>query len=713
MPFSFDRKYLVALAVSAAALLALGGLGVQSTTRLRETLAAVSRAHEAQAVLASVGTMLIDMDDSAHGYVLTGQDTTLAPYRGGNQQLPLLLERAERLIEPAADLLDLRSAALAKQDQLGTLVTLARQDRAAAAALVRAGAGQASMDRVRTLLERLDAAERARLAQRQVAAAQVITRHDRLAMLLGGACALLLGGIYALMRAELRSRQRAQSAERQTQATLEARVAERAQAAQHATDALALSEARLRMIFETASEAILTVDDDQTIVMANAAAAHMFGYFSERLVGTSLDRLIPLQHRARHRRDVAAFGGSGQARRPMGRVAEVHGLRADGSEFPAEAAISHASLRDHHLFTVVVRDITRRRQAEKELRNSELRQRRLMELLPDAVLIETGNRITYANAEAQRLFGGSAAALIGQSPASLVQLSSSPVSSQRQALLKSDVRALPREELTIRRFDGGERIVESTTASIVDRGETSVVMVLRDVTELRRMEAELERSHLDLQRLVAAQDEVQENERRRIAMELHDDLQQTLAAIKIDVSAAASQGDSAPGRQAPLRSAQELADRAIESTRRIIGDLRPQMLDDLGLVPALQLLAAQFEQRTAIGCRLEADEPGLEGLLWPQASSALYRIVQEALNNVAKHSGARQVEIRLAADAAGIALRVADDGAGLPEAVQRRQGAVGLIGMHERVRMLNGTLTLSKGQPRGTVVEVMVPLTGR
>lgn len=711
MPFSFDRKYLVALAVSAAALLALGGLGVQSTTRLRETLAAVSRAHEAQAVLASVGTMLIDMDGSAHGYVLTGQDTTLAPYRGGNQQMPLLLERAERLIEPAADLLDLRSAALAKQDQLGTLVTLARQDRAAAAALVRAGAGQASMDRVRTLLERLDAAERARLAQRQVAAAQVITRHDRLAMLLGGACALLLGGIYVLMRAELRSRQRAQSAERQTQATLEARVAERAQAAQHATDALALSEARLRMIFETASEAILTVDDDQTIVMANAAAAHMFGYLAERLVGTSLDRLIPLQHRARHRRDVAAFGGSGQARRPMGRVAEVHGLRADGSEFPAEAAISHASLRDHHLFTVVVRDITRRRQAERELRDSELRQRRLLELLPDAVLIETGNRITYANAEAQRLFGGSAAALIGQSPLALVQPAPVPPPSQRPPEPKAGGLAVPRAELQIRRFDGSERTVESTTASIVDRGETSVVMVLRDVTELRRMEAELERSHLDLQRLVASQDEVQENERRRIAMELHDDLQQTLAAIKIDLSAAASQCVS-PG-QVPLRSAQELADRAIESTRRIIGDLRPQMLDDLGLVPALQLLAAQFEQRTAIGCRLEADEPGLEGLLSPQASSALYRIVQEALNNVAKHSGARQVEIHLGADTEVITLRVADDGAGMPEAAQRRHGAVGLIGMHERVRMLNGTLALSGGQPRGTVVQVMVPLPGR
>jgi PAS domain S-box-containing protein len=710
MSFSFDRKYLVALAVSASAIVALGALGVQSTTRLRETLGEVSRAHEAQAVLADVEATLIDMQGSAHLYALTGQDDALAPFRAGAQALPQLLDRAEALIAPGADRLDLRAAALAKNDQLAQLVKQARQDRTAAAASLRAGAGEASMQRMRALLERLDAAERAHLAQREAVAAGVITRYNRLSLLLGVACVLLLVGIYAVMRAELRSRQRAHDAEQQAQAALQRQVADRSQAAQQATDALALSEARLRMIFETASEAILTIDDDQTIVMANAAAAHIFGYEPAELVGSSLDRLIPLRHRARHHRDVAGFGKAGEVRRVMGRTAEVHGVRADGTEFPAEAAISHASLQGHHLFTVVVRDITRRRQAERELRDSELRQRRLLELLPDAVLIDTGGRLTYVNAEAQRLFGASAAALIGQSPLEFVDPGSQPLARRHLAALQSGRYAQRGAELQILRFDGSRRTVESTTAAVVDHGETSVVMVLRDVTELRRMEAELAHSHENLQRLVASQHEVLETERRRIARELHDDLQQSLAAIKIDLAALAAQVDVRPGGEAALRSARGLADQAIESTRRIIGDLRPQILDDLGLVPALQLLASQFEQRTAIACALDADEDSLDGLLSPQASTALFRIVQEALNNAARHSRAQRVAIELNAEPPGLTLRVTDDGIGMPEPEQRRAGAVGLIGMHERARLLQGTLDVTPAMPHGTVVQVKVPV---
>ena len=713
MSFSFDRKYLVALAVSAGAIVALGLLGVQSTTRLRETLGQVSRAHAAQAVLADVQSTLVDMQASAHLFALTGQDESLGPFRAGAQQLPQLLDRADTLIDPGPDRLDLRALVLARNEQLAQLVKQVRQDRAAAGDRLRSAAGEAGPQRLRVLLDRLDAAERAELAQREAAAARVIARYNRLSLLLGVACVLLLLGIYAVMRAELRSRQRAQAAEQQTQVALQRLVADRSEAAQQATDALALSEARLRMIFDTASEAILTVDDDQTIVMANAAAAQIVGYDPAQLVGSSLDRLIPLRHRARHRREVADFGQTSQGRRAMGRTAEVHGLRADGSEFPAEAAISHASLRGHHLYTVVVRDITRRRQAEQELRNSELRQRRLLELLPDAVVIDTSGRVTYVNAEAQRLFGASAAALIGQSALEFVAPDSQPLARRHLAALQSGRYAQRGAELQILRFDGSRRTVESTTATVVDHGETSVIMVLRDITELRRMEAELARSHEDLQRLVASQHEVLETERRRIARELHDDLQQTLAAIKIDLAALTAQVQARPGGEAALRSARTLADQAIESTRRIIGDLRPQILDDLGLVAALQVLASQFEQRTAITCALDADEEALEGLLSPQAATTLFRIVQEALNNAARHSRAERVAIELDAQPQGLVLRVRDDGIGMPEAERRRAGAVGLIGMHERARMLQGTLEVTPATPHGTVVQVSVPVLPR
>ena len=710
MRFSFDRKYLLALVVSLAAILALSGLGLQSIDRLREQVARMERAGQAQDVMSDVLTALIDIDGGMRAYVFSGDPAFLEPYRSGQQRLGPLLDSAERLADPSADLLDLRAAAQAKQDQAAALVALAARQPAAAVAQLRAGAGQSSMERVRNLLVRLDANERARLAAGQLATQAVIARNQRLALLLGSACMLLLAGIYLVMRAELRSRQRAHRAEQEALALLEARVDERTQAVQRASAAQALSETRLRMIFATASEAIIATDEDQTIVMANDAAAAMFGVPVAQLVGSTLDRLIPPQHRTKHRRDVDAFAAAGGGRRLMGRQAEVTGWRADGTTFPAEAAISHAALEGHHLYTVVVRDITRRRAAEQELRDSDMRQRRLLELLPDAVVIDTAGVVSYANAEAQRLFGAPDDALIGRPAPALIHPDSSALAAGRRAELLAGRSALPLAELKILRCDGGTRTVESTATTVVDRGQTSVVVVLRDVTELRRIEADLARSHGDLQRLVAAQDEVQENERRRIAVELHDDLQQTLAALKMDITVAAAQAPASSGTVALLRGAHELADRAIESTRRIISDLRPQMLDDLGLVPALQLLAQQFQQRTGIACSVDADEQALADRLSHQASTCLFRIVQEALNNAAKHSGAGHVEIDLATDAAGITLRVADDGVGIPEAAQRRRGAVGLVGMHERVRLLGGRLVLRHNEPRGTVVEVAVPL---
>ena len=127
-------------------------------------------------------------------------------------------------------------------------------------------------------------------------------------------------------------------------------------------------------------------------------------------------------------------------------------------------------------------------------------------------------------------------------------------------------------------------------------------------------------------------------------------------------------------------------------------------------MPALQLLASQFEQRTAIACALDADEDSLDGLLSPQTSTALFRIVQEALNNAARHSRAQRVAIELNAEPPGLTLRVTDDGIGIPEADQRRAGAVGLIGMHERARLLQGTLDVAPATPHGTVVQVKVPV---
>lgn len=354
-----------------------------------------------------------------------------------------------------------------------------------------------------------------------------------------------------------------------------------------ATDALHVREAQLRGIFESASEAIITADASQTIVLANPAAAQVFGRPVEQLVGAPLDSLVPERLRRRHRDDVERFGDADSAARPMGRRADVVGLRADGQEFPIEAAISQVHVDGQRLYTVI----------------------------------------------------------------------------------------------------------------------------LRDVTEPRRLQAELEASHADLERLVTAQQRIEEEERKRIARELHDDLQQVLAAIKMDVGSIQTELAAHPARLPPLVARiDELATTAITSSRRIVNDLRPLLLEELGLGPALEALCRQFSERTGIAARVDCDEGCSAPDTMPEAVAiCLYRLAQESLNNAAKHSMARHVQLRLASPAAGRwALRIADDGQGLQPGDLRKPMSFGLRGMAERVRALGGTLRVNGVPGHGVVVEVEI-----
>jgi PAS domain S-box-containing protein len=477
-------------------------------------------------------------------------------------------------------------------------------------------------------------------------------------------------------------------------------------------DARDLSDARFRAIFDSATDAILTADQTQTIVMANPAAARMFGCTVATLLGSALERWMPERHRANHRREVQTFGSGAVFARHMGRTRDVLALRADGEEFPIEAAISHVEVGSQRLYTVILRDVTQRRQAEEALRESEARTRRLMSLLPHAVFVDSGDRISFANEAAQRLFGADEASLIGRSPFDLIHPDSVDVVKARVAALRSGTPYPQPGEVKIRRLDGKVRVVESVATWFEDHGSSSLLVVLHDITELKQAQIALRESHADLQRLVEAQDKLLENERRRVARELHDDLQQTLAAIRIDLGAIGERLRSDPASvPAMLAEVDDLAAAAIASTRRIVNDLRPRMLEDLGLAPALEALAAQFQQRTGIACHLDADPRASETALESTATTTcLYRVAQESLNNVAKHAQAHAVELQLESAPDGqLVLRVTDDGQGFGADDRRKPESFGLLGMHERVRALGGTVRVRSRAGAGTTVEVRLP----
>ncbi len=482
-------------------------------------------------------------------------------------------------------------------------------------------------------------------------------------------------------------------------------------------DARDLSEARLRGIFESATDAIITLDETQTIVMANPAAARMFRCPVGTLVGAPYERFVPRGDRADHAREIQAPGEASVGAHRMPVPGEAIGLRADGDAFPLDAAISHLMVSGHRLYTAIIRDITEQRRAEAALRESEAHLRDLLTMLPEAVVVNTDDRITFVNEAAQRLFGADEAALIGRSAMDLIHPDSVDLVKARNDALKAGATTLPLAEEKVLCADGSTRLVEATATLLQDKGRSSILAVKRDVTDLRHALSALEDAHADLQRLYVAHNEVQETERKRIARELHDDLQQTLGAIKMNVGAIGEALQRNPAAARPiLAEIDELTGAAIDSSRRIVNDLRPQMLEDLGLAPSLEALAGQFSRRYGIACRFDApsavddddDDDELDSLA---LTTCLFRVTQEGLNNVAKHAHATAVQIVLTRTAdRRLLLRIHDNGIGMRAADERKPGSFGLRGIHERVRALGGVVRIVGDPGSGTTIEVEVPL---
>jgi two-component system, NarL family, sensor kinase len=257
-----------------------------------------------------------------------------------------------------------------------------------------------------------------------------------------------------------------------------------------------------------------------------------------------------------------------------------------------------------------------------------------------------------------------------------------------------------------------------STAQADSLGEI-VEQVRRITRENERLFQRLIEGESRFRGLARAVWKVQEDERRRLARDLHDGLGQTLTALKNQLERleqkAGQEGEVRTGELlARLADSVELARTALHETRELSRLLRPPVLDDLGLLPALAWLARTLEQRTGLTVSVEAE--GLAERLDPDVETLVFRLVQEALTNVLKHAGVGQAEVHLARGAGALALRVSDSGAGFDAraALGESDGASGsgLRGMRDRVELFGGRLDVWSAAGHGTVVAVELPLAG-
>jgi signal transduction histidine kinase len=263
-------------------------------------------------------------------------------------------------------------------------------------------------------------------------------------------------------------------------------------------------------------------------------------------------------------------------------------------------------------------------------------------------------------------------------------------------------------DLQARKKDGSVIDVEIGLSYIQAATGTLAVAFLSDISRRKADEHAIRQQREDLRLLAGRLMTAQDDERRRIARDLHDDLSQKLAYLSMDIGKLATKPSSREFLE-ELRVMQRRAADAAESVRHISHQLHPSILDDIGLEAALEQYCEEFEERS--GIRTHFSSRDIPDPLPREVASSMYHIFQESLRNVSKHSEAEEVFVTLEFVDGVLRLAVRDEGVGLPANRLKTGAGIGIVGMRERAHLVNGTVSIESQVGEGTEVTVAVPLT--
>jgi PAS domain S-box-containing protein len=363
-------------------------------------------------------------------------------------------------------------------------------------------------------------------------------------------------------------------------------------------------------------------------------------------------------------------------------------------------AISFASLRREREYR------TDLEVAQRELRSSEERYRQLFENAHDAIWIHDldGNFIT-ANRAAEVLSGYTAAELSRMNVKAFLSEESLDLAHRiRRALLENQPIEQPYEQNILRR-DGSQASLQIATSLVLDQGKPiGFQHVARDITEQKRLSDNL---RFYLRQATRAQEE----ERKRISHELHDDTIQALVVLSRQLDALASDKSVAESTRGRLEQVWQQTDSILQGVRRLSQDLRPAAIDRLGLLPAIQWLAEEVSRYSGVAIKVNVS--GEEHRLPEETAIALFRIIQEAMRNIWRHSGATKAEITIEWYPDRTKATIIDNGKGFktPDMMGdlAKHGKLGLAGMQERAQLVGGTLTVKSEPGAGTTITVEAP----
>jgi PAS domain S-box-containing protein len=476
-----------------------------------------------------------------------------------------------------------------------------------------------------------------------------------------------------------------------------------------APQALKKGEERFRMAFAHAAVGMAMLEPDGRILEANPAYCAITGFTDEELRGIRVQSIT-------HPDDLPAYTDL-MSRLLNGETPafalEKRYIRRDGQILWDQQVVSISAPDDpagkSREMILVSQDITDRKRAEIERR----RLASVVEKAPDFIGIsDLELNVLFVNQAGQELVG-----LNGMEEVRTTKLGDYFFAEDRDHVVQKILPEVLEKgtwsgELRLRHFRTGQAIpVMAYEVFRIDNPETGQPMnfaaVVRDITERKLAEQEQQRSFEQLRALAARLQSVREEERTRVAREIHDELGQALTAIKLELACLI--GDLPTDQQQSTRthSVFKLVDETIHTVRRISSELRPGMLDDLGLVAAIEWASEEFEARTGTKCRLDLPEDDI--VTDQERATALFRIFQETLTNVARHANATTINVRLTKGNGDLLLEVQDNGKGVSLQDLSAGKSMGIVGMRERALLLGGELIITGAPGEGTTVRVRIP----
>ena len=456
------------------------------------------------------------------------------------------------------------------------------------------------------------------------------------------------------------------------------------------------SEMRYRSLINQATDAIFLTDLKGNFLDVNESLCMLTGYSKEEVLSMNSAELLEPEHLKAKPIPFDRFKAGEHIymdRRVLLKNGNIIDMEVNSKKIGDDMILG------------IARDVTGRKKAEEQIVKNEQKYRALIEQASDPIMVTDfkGNFVDV-NTRLCDTFGYTKDQLLKLNIKSLID----PKQLKEKPIL-FDLLATGQQIFSERRMmrrDGSFIDVEANVKKVDDN---HVMAIARDVTERKKVEKELEKSHKQLRRLSTHLETVREEERGNIAREIHDELGQQLTGLKMDLASLSKKisSENKPAHN-KIASMMSLLEVTMKTVRHISSELRPGILDDLGLTDALNWQSQEFEKRTGVHCQFKSKlkirtfEKNL--------SIGIFRIYQETLTNVARHAKATKVNTLLEVDRDSITLKVQDNGKGFNESEIKNKNTLGLIGMRERAIMFGGTISIESRKRKGTIVTLLVPL---